>query len=256
MNKLSGKVALVTGAGRGLGREISILFAEEGAKIGCGSKTKKYLDETIETIRSKGGEAVGILGDVSNPHDASRMVKETVNRFGRLDILVNNAGIDTMGSALDLTEENWNRLISINLTGSFLVSKYAIPEMMKSGNGSIIHIGSTAGLVGIPGWLGYCAYKGGIVNMTRAMALDLAPHKIRVNCVCPGDMKTPMFEAWLNRFREEQRPKIIEEALSKYPMNRFADPIEVARAVLYFASDDSSFATGSILAVDAGYTAQ
>jgi NAD(P)-dependent dehydrogenase (short-subunit alcohol dehydrogenase family) len=254
--KLQNKVALITGAGRGLGREISVLFAEEGAKVAGGSKTKKYLDETIEMIKSKGGEATEILGDVSIPSDARKMVEETIKRFGRLDILVNNAGIDTLGSSLNLTVENWNRLIAVNLTGPFLVSKYAIPEIIKSGSGSIVHIGSTAGLVGFPGWLGYCTTKGGIVNMTRVMALELAPYKIRVNCVCPGDMKTPMFEAWITGFTEDERPKIEKEAMSRYPLNRFADPAEVARAVLFFASDDSSYATGAILSVDAGYTAQ
>jgi NAD(P)-dependent dehydrogenase (short-subunit alcohol dehydrogenase family) len=254
--RLENKVALVTGAGRGLGRVTSILFAEEGAKIGAASKTKKYLDETVAMIKENGGEATGIVGDVSVAKDAEKMVCETVNKFGRLDILVNNAGIDTMGSVTTLSEEDWDRLIDINLKGPFLLSKYAIPEIIKTGSGSIVNIASTAGLVGVLGWTGYCASKGGVVNLTRAMALDLAPYKIRVNCVCPGDMKTPMYEEWLRKFKEEERPEKEKKVISFYPMGRLADPLEIAKAVLFFASAESSFATGSIVPIDAGYCAQ
>lgn len=253
--KLKNKVVLVTGAGKGLGKVTSILFAGEGAKIAAADR--EYPEETLAVIKEQGGEILGILGDVSVAKDAERMVRETVNKFGKLDILVNNAGIDSpAGSATTLSEESWDRIIDVNLKGPFLVSKYAIPEIMKTGSGSIVNIGSISGLVGSRDWLGYCASKGGVVNLTRAMALDLAPHNIRVNCVCPGDMNTPMLEAWFKQFKKEDEASEEKRMLSLYPLGRFANPSEVAKAVLFFACDDSSFAIGSILVVDGGYIAQ
>jgi len=248
MGKLDGKVALITGAASGIGRATALLFAKEGAKVAVADYVPAGGQETVRMIEEAGGEAIFIEADVSKAADVERMVKKTVNKYGRIDILYNNAGI--MGRYIftaDTPEKEWDNIISINLKGVFLGSKYAIPVMLNQGEGVIINTASTAGMMGLPGLPAYCASKAGVIQLTKTMALEYADQNIRVNCICPGGILTPM-----------SQPPDQAEALPPFrqsqPMRRMGQPEEVARAALYLASDDSSFVTGAALVVDGGWT--
>jgi len=251
--RLKNKVALITGAGSGIGQASAVLFAKEGAKVVVVDIDPKRGLETVNLIKNEGGEAMFVNADVTKASDAEKMVKTTVEKYGKLDILFNNVGsFLLLGTVPDTTEEKWDRIIEINLKSVFLGSKYAIPEMIKRGGGVIINTASENGLVGTTGAAGYCAAKGGVVLLTKAMALDHVQQNIRVNCICPCNVATPMLERFLATFDEQTRRKI----LLAMPMGRFGKPEEVAYAALFLASDESSYVTGSALVVDSGFTAQ
>jgi len=249
MGRLDRKVAVITGAGSGIGIETALLFAREGAKIVVADYASEAGEATVRQIGEKGGDALFIKTDVSQASDVERMVKATVEKYGRIDILYNNAGVlGEVAFVGDATEDDWDRLMSINLKGTFLCSKYAVREMIKGGSGVIVNTASAMGFVGLPGNAAYSAAKGGIIQLTRTMALEYASSNIRVNCLCAGWVDTPM--------NLKLGERIINWTVRETPMKRWAKPEEIAQAALYLASDESSFVTGAALVIDGGWTAK
>ncbi len=255
MTKLAEKVALITGAGGGIGRATCLLLAREGAKVVAADLDEAAAAETARLLREARGEAEAIQGDVTKEADVQHFVDFTVERYGRLDVLFNNAGMTIPGSVTELTEAQWDTVLDINAKGVFFGCKYGIPAMLKTaGGGSIINTGSGAGHVGTRRGAAYNAAKAAVVLLTKQVALDFARQNIRVNAVCPGMVDTAfMAKVFKSRGDVAAARKASEEAV---PMGRLARPEEVAKAVLFLASDDSSYVTGSSLMVDGGYTAQ
>ncbi|MXY20971.1 MAG: glucose 1-dehydrogenase [Dehalococcoidia bacterium] len=255
--RLKDKVALVTGAGSGIGRAVAMLFAHEGASIVASDISSSNARETANDVKASGGHASAVSGDVSVGEDAESMVRATVSEFGRLDILVNSAGISARNALPEgaFPEAVWDRVIDVNLKGTYLVSWYAVPEMENAGGGSIINLASTMGLVGYPAGFGggfnpYPPSKGGVVQFTRTLAIDSARNNIRVNCLCPGFVATNFTRS----LTEDPETNAFLEEL--HPMGRLGRPEEIANVALYLASDDASYVTGAALTVDGGYTAQ
>jgi len=252
--RLVGKVAIITGAGAGIGFATALLFAKEGAKVVVADCDPEKGAEAVSLIREKGGEAIFIQVDVSKADNVKDMVETTVERYGKLDILVNNAGIYSQADVVETEEDDWDRILNVNLKGVFLCSKYSIPEMIKGGGGSIVNIGSEAGIVGIKNQVAYNVSKSGVIALTKSTAIDFAAHNIRVNCVCPGTTETPLVKAALKKAPD---PAAARRALEQVrPANRLGRPEEIAAGILYLASDESPYATGAILSIDGGYTAQ
>lgn len=252
--RLQNKVALITGSGSGIGRATATLFAKEGAKVVVVDLAKEMGEETVEIIRKNGGEALFMHADVSKSDDVKRIFEKTTQEHGKLDILFNNAGINLRAPLSEMTEEQWDRMITVNLKSVFLGCKYVIPIMTKQGGGVIINAASTFAFVGLVWFSAYCASKGGVAAFTKAIALEAAPQKIRVNCICPGTTETPMIRKLLGNADEFE--KFRKSRLSMHPLGRIGKPEDIANAALYLASDDASFLTGTALFVDGGYTAQ
>jgi NAD(P)-dependent dehydrogenase (short-subunit alcohol dehydrogenase family) len=253
MKRLAGKVALVTGGGSGIGRASALLFAQEGARVGVAGWVADEVGHVVAEIEAAGGEAVATVGDVANAVDAERFVRAVVERFGRLDILMNSAGQELVASVLETTPAQWERIISTNLTGTFLVSRAAIPALVSSGGGSIINVASQLALVGARSFAAYTASKGGVLNLTRSMALDYASDNVRVNALCPGAVDTPLLR---RQFEGREGPQgTLDDLAAMHPLRRLGRPEEIAAAALFLASDESSFVTGAPLIVDGGYTA-
>ncbi len=253
MNRVLGKVGIVTGAGGAIGRAIALLMAKEGAKVTISDTHEVNGKEVAAEIKRGGGEALFVKHDVTREADWREVIRATLDRFGKLDILVNNAGVMLWKNIEDTSLEEWRWVLGVNLDGVFLGTKYAIGVMKKSGGGSIINISSVAGLVGTLDTSAYHASKGGVRIFTKAAALECSKagydHNIRVNSVHPGVIKTPMVEE-LFKDREKMRT-----ALSWHPVGRFGEPEDVAYGVLYLASDESKFVTGAELVIDGGWTA-
>lgn len=247
---LEGKVALVTGGSKGLGQEMARALSAAGARV---TLTSRHLEEAAEAAAriqaETGNPALGLEADAGTADGADRMVEETVSRFGQLDILVNNAGINRHAFVHEQPEEDWNEVLKVDLDGPMLCTRAAARQMISRGTGRIINISSIFGLVGYVKRGAYCASKGALVNLTRCYAVELAPHGITVNCICPGPFDTPMTEKLV------QGP-VREDFTRRIPMGRWGRPQELVGAVLYFASDASSWTTGAVLAVDGGWTAQ
>jgi len=254
--RLKDKVALVTGAASGIGRATAALFGQEGAKVMCADVDGEGAERMARQIVDAGGEAASTLADVSVAADCERMVRETVERWGRIDILFNNAGIEFGLPVTQVPEEEWDRLIDINLKGVFLGCKYAIPEMLKTGGGSIVNTASVAGLRGTAWMSTYSASKGGVVLLTKSLAQEWGTQNVRVNAVCPGVIRTPMAEQAIARGEllfgadPEEAWRRIGQA---HAMGRVGEADEVAQAVLFLASDEASFVTGAALPVDGGF---
>ena len=252
--RLKDKVAVITGAASGIGKSTSLLFGQEGAKVMCVDINGEGAERVAHQIADTGGEAASLTVDVAREEDVQRMVHEAVERWGRLDVLYNNAGIGVGGPVTQVTEEEWDRLIDINLKGVFLGCKHAIPEMLKQGGGAIVNTASDAGLRGIA-WLStYCASKGGVVLLTKSLAVEWAQQGIRVNCVCPGVIQTPILEPFLSQ-AGTGREEVLKRMAQMHPLGRVGQPEEVAQAVLFLASEEASFITGVALPVDGGLEA-
>ena len=249
--RLADKVAMITGAGSGIGEETAHLFAREGAAVIIADINAEAAQKVAESIQADGGRAAWTQTDVTSEESAAAMTQAALTSFGRVDILFNNAGNEGFGSVVNTDLAVWERIFAVHVRGAFLCSKYAIQAMIEGGRGGvIINVSSVAGLIGIPNMAAYCAAKGAIVNLTRSMAVDFAAQKIRVNCIAPGTTMTPLGQ----RLIENDTPERLAQRLSRYPMGRFGQPDEIARAVLFLASDDSSYATGMCLTVDGGLT--
>jgi len=248
--RLKNKVAIITGAGSGIGRAIALVFSKEGARITVADWSEEGGEETVEQIKKQKGEAIFIKTDVSKANDIDKMVKNCLDKFGRIDILVNNAGIYKAYNLHEMSEQDWDEIIDINLESIFLGSKKVIPEMFKQGNGKIINTTSIAGLVGFAQSGAYCASKGGIIALTKEMAIEYAPKKINVNCIAPGVIKTAMTKDML----ADPAAKELLESNTLYP--RLGEPGDIAQAAVYLASDESDFVNGEVLVVDGGWIAK
>lgn len=246
--RLKEKIAIVTGAGSGIGEATALTFAKEGARVVVADVVDSAGNDTVEQIRAAGGDSIYIRADVTSADDIQGMVSATISNYGKLDVLFNNAGIAMRLAVADLPEEDWDRCIAINLKGAYLGSKYAIPAMITNGGGSIINTASIYGIVGGLNRAAYVASKGGIVNLTRGMALDYAKNNIRVNCICPGFTDTPIIQNIV------ETPDRYKALVDQHPLGRLAKPLDIAFGALYLASDESAFVTGIALPIDGGYT--
>lgn len=252
--KLAGKVALITGAASGIGRASALLFAREGANVAAVDVDGAGAEATAARIRGGGGAAIPIAGDVSLARDAERMVAATLDAFGGLHILFNNAGIFRHGTVVETDEAEWDRVLAVNLKGVYLVSKYALPHMIVGGGGAVINTASTAGLAAFYHQAAYDASKGGVVLLTKQMALDYARHNIRVNCLVPGLVDTAQSRGAMAALGDPARAEELWASITG-PLGRVGTADELARAALFLASDDSSYMTGAPLIVDGGLTA-
>ena len=247
---LKDKIAIITGARRGMGRTHALKLAQEGVKVVVSDISKEDCQKVVDEIKKAGGEGLALKCDVSKKEEVEELVKKTIDKFGKVDILVNNAGIAEFKPFLELTEEEWDKTLDINLKGYFLCAQAASREMAKQKSGVIVNIASVAmGQVGVgfPNVAHYCASKGGIVAMTEALALELAPLGIRINVVCPGMIETPMIDPI------KQDPKMIEGLMSRIPLRRFGESEEVSDLVLFLVSNASSYMTGSAVVIDGGW---
>jgi NAD(P)-dependent dehydrogenase (short-subunit alcohol dehydrogenase family) len=248
--RLAGKVALITGGTSGIGRATAVLFAREGSAVAITGRSEERGREVVAEIEHDGGRALFVAADVRQAEDCRRAVEQTVAEFGRLDVLFNNAGVFVANDTLACSEEEWDAQVDTSLKGAFLMSKFALPHMIANGGGSIVNNSSGWGLAGGDRAVAYCAAKGGMVVMTKAMAIDHGPQGVRVNAICPGDTVTPMEHA-----DAEHRGMTWDAYVagaSERPLGRMGDPHEVAMAALFLASDESSFITGAALPVDGG----
>ena len=251
--RLKDKVALITGGTSGIGQAAALLFAAEGASVAITGRNAQRGAGVVKRIRKIGGRAAFLRADVSRAKDCEKSVRETLRAFGRIDILFNNAGVFYAQTALECSEKEWDEQIDVNLKGTFLMSKFALPAMIAQKSGVIINNSSGWGIVGGDHAVAYCASKGGVVLLTKAMAIDHGPQGIRVNCICPGDVETPMLPADA-KMRGLKWADYIAGCASR-PLGRVGTVDEIAKAVLFLASDDSSFMTGAALIVDGGGTA-
>lgn len=250
MDRLKDKVALITGGGSGIGHASCVLFGQEGAKVMVADSAVEGGNATVQQVKAAGGEASFVQADVSKSADVQKMIAQTVQTYGRVDILFNNAGIEGPSAKLaNYDEEAWERVIAVDLTSVFFGMKYVIPEMIKQGGGVILSTASVAGMVGFPGSGAYAAAKAGVINMTRMVALEYASKNIRVNCICPGIISTPMAQRVMG-----ERPE--EQAVRLEPIGRLGKAQDIANAALFLASDESSFATGAPFVIDGGYIAR
>lgn len=253
MTRLAGKIALITGGGSGIGQACARLFAKEGAKVAVAGRRPEPLETTAEEIRRAGGDAVAITCDVTKAGDVERAVRKAAARLGGLNVLLNNAGMLHVSTVESITETEWDKVIEVNLKGTFLVSRAVLPEFRKVGGGAIVNIGSVLGLVAMRDRAAYCASKGGVTLLTKAMAMDHAHEKIRVNCICPTIVETELVREALGRAGnpEEVRRTRIEQI----PLGRMGMPEDVAHMAVYLASEESSWLTGATIALDGGLTA-
>jgi NAD(P)-dependent dehydrogenase (short-subunit alcohol dehydrogenase family) len=261
VTRLSGKVALITGGGTGIGRACALLFAREGARVAVTGQRPEPLAAVVreiqatggQALRKDGGQAFSMTCDVSKAEQVKKAVDTVVAHFGALHVLVNNAGVLHVGSVEETSEEEWDRVIDVDLKGTFLVSRAALPALRKAGGGSIVNIGSVLGLVGMKKRAAYTAAKGGVTLLTKAMALDHAQEKIRVNCICPAIVETELVQRILARAPDVQAARRMRE--EQLPVGRLGQPEDVAALALFLASEESSWLTGAAIPLDGGLTA-
>jgi NAD(P)-dependent dehydrogenase (short-subunit alcohol dehydrogenase family) len=251
--RFDGRVALVTGGGTGIGRATALRLAEEGAAVALSGRRRDVLEETSKAIADAGGRALSVPGDVSLEDEADGVVSETVEAFGQVDLLVNNAGSIRRNVLLhELSTERWDEQLAANLRSVFLVTRAALRHMLElQGDRSIVNVASTFALAAGPGVAAYTAAKGGVISLTRALAVEYASSGIRVNCVCPGIVVTPL--AYVDRPRFEKQK---EEFARLYPLGRLGEPEDIAAAIAYLASADAGWVTGTVMTVDGGFTAK
>lgn len=251
--ELRGKVAIVTGAGTGIGRACAELFAREGAAVVVAGRRREPLEEVARGMAARGGRALAQPADVTREADVQALVRRAVKEFGGLHIVVNSAGYWMAGTAEETSEADWDRTMATNLKGVFLLCKHALPELRRAGGGSIINIGSVLSLVGMKRRLAYAASKGGVVQLTKALALDHAAEKIRVNCICPALVDTPMGRVAVEQAADPAAE--LARRAAQIPLGRVGTPEDVARLALFLASDASSWITGAAFPLDGGFTA-
>jgi NAD(P)-dependent dehydrogenase (short-subunit alcohol dehydrogenase family) len=248
------KVALVTGAGAGIGLETALAFGKLGAKVVLVDANPRNGEEAKKAFESKGYVSMLCIAAVEQSDQVQKVIEDVALQWGRLDILVNNAGIYIQGGVAETNQLDWEKILAVNLTGAFLFTKYALTLMIKNGGGVVINVASEAGLVGIKNQVAYNVSKAGMIGLTRSCAVDLAPLGIRVNSVCPGTTDTPLVQAAIRRADD---PAAARRQLEKVrPLNRLGRSEEIASAIVYLASDEAGYATGSILSIDGGFTAQ
>ena len=252
-DRLADKVALITGGGTGIGRAIALAFAHEGAGVALAGRRFEKLSEVGREIEKHGGRAWAVECDVSRAADVTRAVRGAAERFGKLNVLVNNAGALHVSTVEGISEEEWDRLMTVNLKGPFLTSRAVLPEFRKCGGGAIVNIGSVLGLFAVKDRAAYCASKGGVTMLTKAMALDHAHEKIRVNCICPSVVETDLVKGIFNE--TERGQAALKARLATIPLGRLGRPEDVADMAVFLASEESSWLTGAAIPLDGGVTA-
>ena len=248
--RLVDKVAIVTGAASGIGRASAVLFAREGAKVAIVDIDPHGIAETLRVIESEGGKAECVVADVSKEEDTARIADSTSNAFGRIDILFNNAAVSSFKSVIETDESEIDRVMNVNVKGMFFCSKAVIPHLQVAGGGSIVNTSSITGIVGAPGMAVYSASKGAIITFTRTLALEQAEAKIRVNCICPASIDTPMLTTAFERTQDPAEARA--QNVKRHPLGRLGTPEDVAYLALFLASDEASFITGGTFVVDGG----
>jgi NAD(P)-dependent dehydrogenase (short-subunit alcohol dehydrogenase family) len=253
VTRLTGKVAVITGGGTGIGRAIALAFAREGARIGIVGRRREKLDEVVHQVRNAGGEAIPLVCNVAKSQDARQAIAETEKEFGRVNVLVNSAGALSVSTVESVSEEDWDLVMATNLKGPFLMSRAALPAMRRAGGGSIVNVGSILGLVAMKDRAAYCASKGGVTLLTKAMALDHAHEKIRVNCICPSIVETELVRDLFSADQEGQKAR--DARLATLPLGRFGKPVDIAELAVFLASEESSWMTGTAIPLDGGLSA-
>jgi meso-butanediol dehydrogenase / (S,S)-butanediol dehydrogenase / diacetyl reductase len=253
MHRLSGKSAIITGGGTGIGRACALMFAQEGAKVTIAARRREKLDAVASEIAQAGGEALAVECDVTDEASVARAVQMAEERFGKINVVVNNAGQVHVGSVEETAVEQWRAILDANLTGTFLVSRAALAPLRRAGGGSIVNVGSYLGLVALPQRAAYCSAKGGVTLLTKAMALDHARDGIRVNCICPAIVETEMALSGIARASDPAAYRRARE--SQLPLGRIGKPEDIANLAVFLASDESSWMTGVAIPIDGGLTA-
>ena len=252
MARLEKRVALLTGAASGIGRAAALAFAAEGARLALADINEEALVSLAAALRRTGAEVLWHAVDLCQPSAVHETVENVASAYGRIDVLFNNAGIDLKRAIEETSEEDWDRVMAVNVRSMFLLCKNSVPHMVRAGGGSIVNVSSAAALIPVAGRPAYVASKGAVVALSRSLALDLAPKNIRVNCICPGAVRTPLLLGDIERAVDPQAA--LAAVISRYPLRRLAEPEEVAQVVVFLASQESSYMTGATLAVDGGRT--
>lgn len=244
---------MITGGGTGIGRTIALAFAREGASVAVAGRRLEKVNDVAAEIEKQGGAAFALQCDVTRPKDAECAISEAAERFGKVNVLVNNAGALSVSTVDTISEEDWDRVITVNLKGPFLMSRAALREFRKNGGGTIVNIGSVLGLVAMKDRAAYCASKGGVTMLTKAMALDHAHENVRVNCICPSIVETELVKGLFDE--SEQGKRLKQSRLGTIPLGRFGKPADVAELAVFLASEESSWLTGTAIPLDGGLTA-
>jgi meso-butanediol dehydrogenase / (S,S)-butanediol dehydrogenase / diacetyl reductase len=253
VTRLKGKTAIITGGGTGIGRAIALAYAREGAKVAVLGRRRDQLEEVVKEASQGGGTGKATVCDVTRSQQIQEAVREVESAFGPVNVLVNNAGALSVSTVESISEEDWDRVLETNLTGPFLMCRAVLPSMRRGGGGAIVNIGSVLGLVGMKDRAAYCASKGGLTLLTKAMALDHAHENIRVNCICPAIVETTLVKGLFSDTQDGQKRK--EARIGTLPLGRFGQPQDVAELAVFLASDESSWLTGTAIPVDGGLTA-